>query len=125
MILNALYSAFVLPVYDYCDVVWSPTTAKFTGMSEKVHSKFTKRLPSSCASRLTFTLTECRRYHVAIQIFRSVHNYSPSYLSNIFLLFQRCNVDAMSIVSLCQEFLLTLVKEVSITVDQCYGTVCH
>ena len=84
MILCALYYAFVLPVYDYCDVVWSPTTVKFTGMLEIVYSKFIKRLPSSCASRLSFTLTERQRYHTAIQIFRSVHNYSPSYLSNIF-----------------------------------------
>ena len=28
-----LYSAFVLPLFDYCDVVWCPTTAKLTKAS--------------------------------------------------------------------------------------------
>ena len=52
-------------------------------MLEKVHSKFTKRFSSFCAYRLSFTLTERRRYHTAIQILKSVHDYSPSYLSNV------------------------------------------
>ena len=30
-----LYTVFVLPVFDYCDVVWCPTTAKFTSKIEK------------------------------------------------------------------------------------------
>ena len=80
----ALYTAFVLPLLDYCDVVWCPTTAKFTSMIERVHSKFTKRLPPPCASKLSFTLIERRRFHAAIQVFRSIHNFSPSYLQNIF-----------------------------------------
>ena len=118
-----LYTAFVLPVFDYCDVIWCPTTAKFTiasprymenyrtantrviiissavlishlyfiismnsqfGMIERVHSKFTKKLPPSCASRLSFTLTERQCYHIAIQVFKSVNNYSSSYLLNVF-----------------------------------------
>ena len=29
-------------------------------------------------------MTECRRYHTAIQIFRSIKHYSPSYLLDIF-----------------------------------------
>jgi len=55
-----------------------------TSLLERVHSKFAKKLPPSCAPRLPFTLTECRRFHTAIQVFRSIHNYSPSYLLNIF-----------------------------------------
>jgi len=60
VMLCMLYTAFVLPLYGYCDVVWSPTTAKFTSLLERVQCKFTKKLPPSCASRLSFTLTECR-----------------------------------------------------------------
>ena len=50
-------------------------------MIEGVHSK---KLPPSCASRLSFSLTEHRCYHTAIQVFKSVNNHSPSYLQNIF-----------------------------------------
>jgi len=34
-----LYTAFILPLLDYCDVVWHPTTTKLTAMIERVHSK--------------------------------------------------------------------------------------
>ena len=39
-VLCLLYIAFVLPLLDYCDVVWCPTTTKLTAMIERVHSKF-------------------------------------------------------------------------------------
>jgi len=52
VVLCMLYTAFVLPLYDYCNVVWSPTTAKFTSLLERVHSKFVKTLPPSCAPLL-------------------------------------------------------------------------
>ena len=77
-VLCLLYTAFVLPLFDYCDVVWCPTTAKLTAMIEKVHSKFVKSLPPS--NRLSFTLTERRRYHTA----KSIRKSSPSYLQGIF-----------------------------------------
>ena len=101
VVLCMLYTAFVLPLYDYCNVVWSPTTAKFTSLLERVHSKFVKKLPPSCAPRLSFTLTERRHFHTAIQVFRSVHNYSPSYLLNIFhyskdiTSYCRCNINRL------------------------------
>ena len=56
-ILCVLYSAFVLPVFDYCDV-WCPTTAKLTSMTERVHSKFVKRLPVSYRPKFSFALME-------------------------------------------------------------------
>ena len=40
-------------------------------MTERVHSKFVKIIPSSITSRLCFTLTKCRHYHAAIQVFKS------------------------------------------------------
>ena len=46
-----LYSAFVMPLYDYCDVVWSPTTMKLSCLIERVHSKFLKKLPPAYSSR--------------------------------------------------------------------------
>ena len=76
----------MLPLFYYCDVVWCPTTARFTSMIERVHAKFVKKLPPSCtcAAGLPFTLTERRHNHTAIQIFQSIKHYSPSYLLDIF-----------------------------------------
>ena len=53
-------------------------------MIKRVHVKFVKKLPPSCAAGLSFTLTESQRYHTAIQIFQSIKHYSPSYLLGIF-----------------------------------------
>ena len=72
-LLCLLYSAFVMPLYDYCNIIWSPSTAKQTRMLERIHSKFVNRLPLPYRSRFSLTLTECRRFHTAIQIFRSLH----------------------------------------------------
>jgi len=83
-VLCLLYSAFVLPLFDYCDVVWCPTTAKLTSMIERVHSKFVNKLPLSFRSKFFYSLTERRRFHTAVQIFKSIHQSSPSYLHNIF-----------------------------------------
>ena len=87
-LLCLLYSAFVMPLYDYCDVVWSPSTAKQTRMLERIHSKLLNRLTLPYRSRFSFTLTERRRFHTAVQIFKSLHRLSPPYLHNIFS-FQR------------------------------------
>ena len=83
-VLCALYSAFVMPLFDYCDVIWTPSTAKQTCMIERIHSKFMHKLPSSFSSKFQFTLTERRRFHTAIQIFKSLHRISPPYLHDIF-----------------------------------------
>lgn len=39
-VLCVLYSAFVMPLFDYCDVVWSPSTPKLNCLIEKIYSKF-------------------------------------------------------------------------------------
>ena len=71
-------------LFDYCDVVWTPTTAKLTAMLERVHSKFVNRLALSFHSKFSYTLTERRRFHKAIQVFKSLHFISPTYLHKIF-----------------------------------------
>ena len=83
-VLCMLYSAFVMPLFDYCDVIWSPSTAKQTCLIEKVHSKFINKLPVTYHSKFPFTLTERRRFHTAIQIFKSLRQLSPPYLHDIF-----------------------------------------
>ena len=81
--LCVLYSAFVMPLFDYCDVIWTPSMAKQTCLIERVHSKFVHKLPSSYHFKFPFTLIERRWFHTAIQIFKSLHWISP-YLHDIF-----------------------------------------
>jgi len=54
LLLCLLYSTFVLPLFDYCDVVWTPTTAKLTAMLGRVHSKFVRRLLSSFHPKFSY-----------------------------------------------------------------------
>ena len=44
-VLHLLYQAFVLPIFDYCDTVWSPSNASCIRRLERVHSKFLSSLP--------------------------------------------------------------------------------
>ena len=60
-------------MYDYCDVVWSPTAAKLNCFIERAHSKFLNKLP---LERFSFTLTEQCRFYMAIQILKSLHQIS-------------------------------------------------
>ena len=83
-VLCILYSAFVMPLFDYCDVIWTPSTAKQTCVIERVHAKFVRKLPSSYHSKFPFTLTERRRFHTAVQIFKSLRRISPPYLHDTF-----------------------------------------
>ena len=83
-VLCVLYSVFMMPLFDYCDVVWSPSTAKQTCLIERIHSKFINKLPLTHRSKFPFILTERRRFHTAVQIYKSLHQLSPPYLHNIF-----------------------------------------
>ena len=64
-LLSKLYRVFVLPILDYCDVVWTPSTVQHFKCLERLHSKF------SCPTSRTnlsecVTLTERRRFHTVI-----------------------------------------------------------
>ena len=83
-VLQLLYQAFVLQIFDYCDAVWSPSNIRCICRLERIHSKFLSLLPSSNASDLNMTLAECRTHHTAIQVFKILHNFSPTYLQGLF-----------------------------------------
>ena len=116
-----------MPLYDYCDVVWSPTTARLNYLIERIHSKFVKKLPLPYHSRPSYTLTERRRYHTALQVFRSLRQISPPYLHHIFQFSKDLtgcigrNINRL----LSPEYLLILVRGVSFIVGLCCGIVCH
>ena len=44
--LQLLYRAYIMPILDYCDVVWSPTSALYTWCLERIHSKYVSSLPT-------------------------------------------------------------------------------
>ena len=51
---------------------------------EKIHSHFVGSL--SCVdSFVRLTLAECRRFHTAVQVFKSVRRLCPVYLNNFFV----------------------------------------
>ena len=83
-VLQLLYQAFVLQIFDYCDAVWLPSNVHCICRLERIHSKFLSLLPSSNASDLNMTLAECQTHHTAIQVFKILHNFSPTYLQGLF-----------------------------------------
>ena len=55
-LLLRLYQAFVLPVFDYCDVVWVPTMVSLSKPLECLHSRVLQRvLVSNSFVKLTLT----------------------------------------------------------------------
>ena len=82
-LLAKLYHVFVLPILDYCDVVWTPSSVQHFKRLERLRSRFNSP-PSSINFSACLTLAERRRYHAAIQVYRVLHKLSPSYLNTIF-----------------------------------------
>ena len=55
-VLCLLYQAYIMPILDYCDVVWSPCSAFYTRHLERVHSRFVSSIPSSTSAVLDLKL---------------------------------------------------------------------
>ena len=82
-LLAKLYRVFELPILDYCDMVWTPSSVQHFKRLERLHSRFNSP-PSSIDFSACLTLTERRQYHAAIQVYRVLHKLSPSYLNATF-----------------------------------------
>lgn len=82
-LLATLYCGYILPIFDYCDTVWSPPTAVLSKALEKIHSHFAGFLCFT-DSFLRLTLSERRRFHTAVQVFKSVRRLGPVYLNDVF-----------------------------------------
>jgi len=64
-------------------MAWTPSSVQRFRQLERLHSKFYN--PSSGTdSTVRGTLTERRRFHTAIQIYRVLHHLSPPYLHGTF-----------------------------------------
>ena len=77
-----LYQVYILPILDYCDVVWAPTNVRQTKRLERLHSKCISTCMDSSVTR--FSLTERRKFHTTVQIYKILHKLAPMYLLNMF-----------------------------------------
>ena len=76
---SCIVLSFVLPLLDYCDTVWSPSSVQYFKKFKRIHSKFCSLIPAT-QSFLCHTLAECGRFHTAIIVSRTLHQLSPAYL---------------------------------------------
>ena len=83
-LLFRLYQVFVLPIFDYCDVVWAPTSITLAKPMERLHSRFLQQVPVS-SSFVKVTLTERHRFHIAVQVFKILHQFCPRYSKDWFV----------------------------------------
>ena len=83
-LLSQLYQAFILPIFDYCDVVWAPTTVLLSKPLEHLHSHFLQGI-STCSPFVKLTLVERHHFHTAVQVFKVVHQLCPLYLRDWFM----------------------------------------
>ena len=82
-LLGKLYCTFILPILDYCDVVWSPSPVQYFKRLERIHSKFCSLNPGT-QGFFHHTLVECRPFHIAMIVYKILHQLSPTYLGETF-----------------------------------------
>ena len=82
-ILFQLYHSFILPVIDYCDVVWAPPTASLSKSMERIHARFVGHM-SNDTGFVKVTLAERRHFHSIIQVYKFLHQLVPVYLRDMF-----------------------------------------
>ena len=89
-----LYCGVVLPVLDYCDVVWSGCSKTASDELEVVHNNAARAVlgaPHRTSATLLrdrlgwSTLTQRRICHTAIWTYRCLKGYAPPYLGDLFV----------------------------------------
>ena len=82
-LLGKLYCTFILPILDYCDVVWSPLFLQYFKRLERVHSKFCS-LISAKQGFFHDTLAERKDSILPSLFVKFFHHLSPTYLRETF-----------------------------------------
>ena len=89
-VLKTSYSAYILPSFDYCNVVWHSCSAKLVSKLELLQNYAGRiilkepRSSSATTIRKTLgwsTLYSRRELHTAIQTFKSLNDMDPGYLA--------------------------------------------
>jgi len=79
-----LYQAYILPVLDYRDVVLAPMSAYQTKCLERLHSKYVSSCTLADSSILRCSLTERRKFHSVMHIYKILKKSAPAYLHSVF-----------------------------------------
>lgn len=79
-----LYKLFILPIFDYCVVIWSPHLSRHINSLETAYQRVIKMIGDT--SYFPPSLYSRRRYHLSIQVYKVVKKLSPtcSYLFSTF-----------------------------------------
>ena len=83
-IISLLYKALILPIFDYCDIVWSPSTIKLVNSIESLHGLAVKIINHPSSTVNLPSIRSRREFHLAIQVFRCTQGLSPTYLHSSF-----------------------------------------
>ena len=83
-LLSLIYKLFVLPIIDYCDIIWHPSNSKKAKQLERLHTKATYGpIPDAKKTRglsIYKSLQERQKYHTLIAAYKVIHQTTPSYL---------------------------------------------
>ena len=88
-----LYNALIMPIIDYCDIIYSTGCSKYLRKVERLMLKGGKivlNVPfdtpgTDVLHKLKWlTLKERTDYHKCIQMFKCMNDMSPNYLSSLF-----------------------------------------
>ena len=74
-----LYKLHILPIYDYCDIVWSSCSNTLLQSLNRLLLKANKLFPNPS---LFVSLTSHRNFHLCIMAFKILRHLSPPYLFN-------------------------------------------
>ena len=76
-----LYKVYIFPIFDYCDIVWRPTSTRLGNILDRLHKRASNLFFTS-ADNSPPTLTDRYKFHMAIQTYKILNNLCPSYLLN-------------------------------------------
>ncbi len=85
-VLALLYKQFILPLFDYCDVVWSGAPPTLLSTLDRLHDCGITLVNRNCPegstswSTLVSSLHERRKFHVSVMSYRILTNLCPEYL---------------------------------------------
>jgi len=83
MVWKLLYRAYLLPILDYCDIVWTPANAYQTKHLERLHSKYVSSCTVADSSILQYSLTERWKLHSVMLIYKILKKSAPGYLHSM------------------------------------------
>ena len=79
-LLIRLYRSFVMPIFEYCDVVWTPPKTLLDKM-DRLHLKTMRQFGFIEDSDITPSRPSIRRkLHLSLQAFKIMHKNCPQYL---------------------------------------------